>query len=91
MNQLAGFVILLFAAFLLIVSSVTNVKVTAQGNDSSSEKSSTAAKTCSPEQFKEQPGFCAAIAKESAASAEKTAAAANGSRSPEPLPHVGRG
>jgi hypothetical protein len=49
-----------------------------QGNDSSSEKSTTAAKTCSPEQFKEQPGLCAVIAalahnKESAASAEKPA------------------
>jgi len=78
MNHIAGFVIFLFASLLLIVSSVTNVKVTAQGNDSSSEKSSTAAKTCSPEQFKEQSGLCAAIAalahnkeKESAASAEK--------------------
>ena len=79
MNQLAGFVILVFAALLLIVSSVTNVKVVAQGNDSSSEKSTTAAKTCSPEQFKEQPGFCAAIAalahnKESSTSAVKPAA-----------------
>jgi hypothetical protein len=78
MNQLAGFVILLFAALLLIVSSVA-VKVIAQGNGSSSEKPAAAAKTCSPEQFKEQPGFCAAIAalahnKESAASAEKPAA-----------------
>lgn len=81
---------MLFAVLLLSVSSVA-VKVTAQDNGSSSEKSSTAAKTCSPEQFKEQPGFCAAIAKESAASANKTGTAANGSRSPEPLPHVGRG
>ncbi|HYX50814.1 MAG TPA: hypothetical protein VE843_13780, partial [Ktedonobacteraceae bacterium] len=77
MNQGAGFVILLFAALLLIVSSVA-VKVLAQGNGSSSEKPAAAAKTCSPEQFKDQPGFCAAIAalahnKESAASAEKPA------------------
>jgi len=76
MNHLAGFVILLFAALLLIVSSVTSVKVIAQGNGSSSEKPGTAAKTCSSEQFKEQPGFCAVIAalahkKESGASAEK--------------------
>jgi len=75
MNQLAGLAILLFAAFLLIVSSVTNVKVIAQGNDSS-EKSNTATKTCSPELFKEKPGLCAAIYalahnKESSASTEK--------------------
>ena len=78
MNQLAGFVLLLVAALLLIVSSVTNVKVTAQDNASSSEKSTTTAKTCSPEQFKEQFGLCTAIYalahnKESAASAEKPA------------------
>jgi hypothetical protein len=72
------FCLLLFAALLLIVSSVTNAKVTAQGNGSSSEKPAAAAKTCSPEQFKEQPGFCASIAalahnKESSNSAEKPA------------------
>jgi hypothetical protein len=76
MNQLTGFTALLFAALLLIVSSVTNVKVIAQGNDNSSEKSTTAAKTCSPEVFKENPGLyatCVALAhnKESAASSEK--------------------
>jgi hypothetical protein len=76
MNQLTGFMALLFAAFLLIVSSITNVKVIAQGNDNSSEKSTTAAKTCSPEVFKENPGLyatCVALAhnKESAASSEK--------------------
>ena len=38
MNQLAGFAILLFASLLLIVSSVTNVKVAAQGNGSNAEK-----------------------------------------------------
>jgi hypothetical protein len=80
MNQLAGFAILLVAALLLIVSSVTNVKVIAQGNDSSSEKSTTAAKTCSPELFKEKPGLCAVLHalahnKESSASAEKPAEA----------------
>ncbi|MGB6534053.1 MAG: hypothetical protein WBF33_38735 [Candidatus Nitrosopolaris sp.] len=32
-----------------------------QGNDSSSEKFTTAAKTCSTELFKEKPGLCAAI------------------------------
>lgn len=74
MNQ-TGFAIFVFAAFLLIVSS-SFTKVTAQGNDSSSEKSTTAAKTCSPEVFKENPGLyatCVALAhnKESAASAEK--------------------
>jgi hypothetical protein len=78
MNNLAGFGILLAAALLLIVSSVSNAKVTAQGNDNSSEKSSTAAKTCSPEVFKGNPGLyatCVALAhnKESAASAEKPA------------------
>jgi hypothetical protein len=78
MNQSAGFVILLFAALLLIVSSGTGVKVTAQGNGSSSEKSTMAAKTCSPELFKEQPGLCAALYalahnKESSTSAEKPA------------------
>ena len=78
MDQRAGFAILLFVALLLIVSSVS-VKVTAaQGNDNSSEKSSTAAKTCSPEVFKGNPGLyatCVALAhnKESAASAEKPA------------------
>ncbi|MFZ0512339.1 MAG: hypothetical protein WAM14_12090 [Candidatus Nitrosopolaris sp.] len=61
LNQIAGFVVLLFAALLLIISSVTNVKVTARGNDSSSGKSTTTAKTCSPEQFKEQFGLCTAI------------------------------
>ena len=75
MNQLAGFTALLFAALLLIVSSVTNVKVIAQGNDNSSEKSTTA-KTCSPDVFKGNPGLyatCVALDhnKESATSAEK--------------------
>jgi hypothetical protein len=41
MNQQASFVILVFAAFLLIISSCY-AKVTAQGNGSSSEKSTTA-------------------------------------------------
>ncbi|MGB8933522.1 MAG: hypothetical protein WCC17_00275 [Candidatus Nitrosopolaris sp.] len=77
MNKLTGFAILVFAALLLIVSS-SFAKVTAQGNDSSSEKSTTA-KTCSPELFKEKPGLCAAIYalahnKEGSASAEKPAA-----------------
>jgi hypothetical protein len=45
MNQLAGFTILLFTALLHIVSSVTNVNVTAQGNGSSSEKPAAAAET----------------------------------------------
>jgi hypothetical protein len=77
MNQ-PGFVILLFAALLLIVSSVT-VKVTAQGNGSSSEKPAAAANgSCSPELFKEKPGLCAVIHalshnKGSAASSEKPA------------------
>ncbi len=68
--------ILLFTVLLLSISSVTHVKVTAQGNESSSEKP---AKTCSPEVFKDNPGLyatCVALAhnKESAASAEKPAA-----------------
>lgn len=63
---------------MLISSSVTNVKVTAQGNDSNTEKSTTSAKTCSPELFKEKPSLCAAIYalahnKESSGSAEKPA------------------
>jgi hypothetical protein len=75
MNRLAGFTILLFVTLLLIISSVS-VKVTAQGNDSGSEKSTTAPKTCSPDVFKDNPGLyatCVALAhnKESAASAEK--------------------
>lgn len=81
MNQLAGFVKLLVAALLIIVSSVTNVKVTAQGNSSSSEKPTTAANgSCSPELFKEKPAECAVLyalkhtsAKGSGASAEKAA------------------
>jgi hypothetical protein len=75
MNKLTGFAILVFAAFLLIVSS-SFAKVAAQGNDSSSEKSTTTTRTCSPEQFKEQFALCTAIYalahnKESSASAEK--------------------
>jgi hypothetical protein len=71
--------ILLFTVLLLSISSVSYLKVTAQSNDSSSEKSTTTAKTCSPELFKEKPGLCAAMYalahnKESSASAEKPAA-----------------
>lgn len=67
MNKLA---ILVFVAFLLIVSSSFAASL---------QKSTTAAKTCSPELFKEKPGLCAAIYalahnKESSASAEKRAA-----------------
>ncbi|MGB6529707.1 MAG: hypothetical protein WBF33_16490 [Candidatus Nitrosopolaris sp.] len=55
MNQLAGFVILLFAALLLIVSSVTNVKVIAQGNDSSEKPSETGTIISSPIEVKKGP------------------------------------
>jgi hypothetical protein len=79
MNQRAGFAILLFAAFMLIVSSVS-VKVTAQGG-SSSENSTTAANGFrSPELFKAKPALCAVLhaikhtsAKGSGPSAEKAA------------------
>jgi hypothetical protein len=67
MNQLAGFVILVFAALLLIVSSVANVKVIAQDNGRSSENQ--ALKSASENKRND----IAAQKKESAAIANKQA------------------